>query len=176
MFTIYDEGSMIIAFRKNLFTSALKEEDIMSRKVDFYKEGRGKELYFPPYINDSIEGEDVIRYCYDKNKQLRIIQLARKDQPVNAVYFMDVMLYKQLHTALDCKFHFAGYSYLYSILNDENNTLYNIKISPDKTPEQKLTILYDDVGDLKRITFSGEEDIAFFVPLCEIEATEIEKQ
>jgi hypothetical protein len=169
MFTVYDEGSTIIAFRKNLFSATLKEEEILSRKVDSYKEGRGKELYFPLYIDDSTQDNDVIRYCYDKDMQLRIIQMVRRDQPLNAVYFMDVMKFKQLHAALAGEFHFTGYSYLYSILNDENTTLYNIKISPDKTPEQKMVILYEDDGDLKRISFRGEEDIALYEPLSEIE-------
>lgn len=162
MLTVYDESSMIIAFRNNLFSAALKEEDLLIGKIDSYKEGKGKELYFPPYINEANKEEDIFRYCYDKNKQLCMIQVMRRDQLINAVYFIDRTGLKKTHTAFADQFHFAAYSYLYSILNDENNTLYNIKISPDRTPEQKLVITYDDSGNLKRISFSSEEDIVFY--------------
>ena len=162
MFTIYDGNSLIIAFRKNLFSTTLKEEELLSRKVETYKESKGKELYFPPYINDSSEEDDVVRYCYDKNSQLRMIQVERKSYKVNAAYLMDVALFNKLHVTLDSKFCFASYSYSYSILNDESNTFYNIKINPDQSTEQKLTISYDDAGDLKRIYFSSEEDIILY--------------
>jgi len=162
MFTIYDEGSTIIAFRKNLFSDVLKEEALLSGKVDSYKESKGRELYFPPYFNDSSKDDDGVTYCFDHDKQLRLIQVTRKNQTLNAVYFMDVKLFKKLQSTLENKFHFAVYSYFYSILNDEINTLYNIKIAADQSPEQKLTISYDEAGDLKRICFKGEEDIAFY--------------
>lgn len=162
MFTIYDEGSTIIAFRKNLFSDRLKEEGLLFGKADDCKESRGRELYFPPYINDSCNDEDVIRYCFDQNKQLRMIQVMRKNQTANAVYFMNVRLINRLEDALKSNFHFAVYSYSYSILNDEFNTLYNIKINADQSPEQKLTISYDEAGDLKRVYFKSEEDIVLY--------------
>ncbi len=168
MLTIYDESSTIIAFRKSLFSDVLKEEETLSLKIDACKESRGKELYFPPYIDDSSKEGDAVRYCFDQNRQLRIIQAVRKEQTVNAVYFLDIRLFSRLQGTLQRNFRFAAYSYLYSILNDERNTLYNVKIAADQSPDQKLAISYDEAGDLKRIYFKGEEDIVLYESLSDL--------
>lgn len=162
MFDIYEDNSLVVVIRKNLYSESLNEGKFICKKIKKC-EKQTRDYICVPYVNnsDNLCKTHNIQYGFNDNNELVTIELLINNKYINVVYIMNLDEISNLYEEFQEHFEILCYSPTYEILNDGVETSYDIKIDFSDSLVNKIYFNYNEIGLLQKIVIKNDVDRVF---------------